>query len=649
MVGLAAGIGLGKTGMSADASKTVVSARTVPILRLADVRPGMRGRGLTVLSGTKPEWFAVRVVAIMRNFLPRQDVILIQADDPRIAFTGIAAGMSGSPVYIDGKLMGALAYAWNFSKEPLAGVTPIEAMLEEGRRPRRLVPLQAAASPGGPDRVTIAEGGDSVRAAPSGAALGAAEGTPSPRGETLPLPGDGGPWRSAAAFGGGSDLRPVSLALTVSGAPGHVLDDFAEALAAVGLGAVVHGGGGGAGAGSGPAKGPPRLLPAGRPEPGSALAVELIRGDMSAVATGTVTYVDGDQVLAFGHPMMDAGEMYVPLVDAEIHAIVPSLSQSMKLASPLREVGALVQDRQACIVGDLGLRASMVPVRVRVTAPQSPPRLFTAEVARNRRLTPLLAGLVATTAVTDAEPTATDVMLAIRATLAVRGLPPIVLDDQVFSSDGASKPIVLLSRGLRAIQELLFNPFEPIVVDGIDLSVDIALGHEVSEIVGVSSPGGRIRPGDTIPLRVALRPYAGGAEVIDTIPVVIPADAVDQPVRIEVAAGAIARPDLAAPESLRDAVENLKKAFPPRSIVVAVARQDDGIALRGRLLPSLPGSAFDTLRPSSQTRRGEPYRVSDRFVHATRDLIVGKQEISIWVGDQATVDDALPAATAAPR
>lgn len=635
---LAAGIGLAGLSKISEAGNQVgAQARPVPILRLADVRPGMRGRALTVLAGTKPEWFAVRVVAIMRNFLPRQDVILIQAEDPRIAFTGIAAGMSGSPVYVDGKLMGALAYAWSFSKEPLAGVTPIEAMLEEGRRPRRLVPLDAAASPRGAARVAVAEGGDSVRVFPNAEVLGGAGGSHYPLGGMSPLPGGGGPSRSAA-FGVGSDLRPVSLALTVSGAPGHVLDDFAEALAAVGLGAVVHGGGG-------PAKAPPLPARTGRPEPGSALAVQLIRGDMSAVATGTVTYVDGDQVLAFGHPMMEAGEMYVPLVEAEIHAIVPSLSQSMKLASPLREIGALVQDRQACIVGDLGLRASMVPVTVRVTAPQSPPRLFTAEVARNRRLTPLLAGLVATTAVTDAEPTATDVMLAIRATLAVRGLPPIVLDDQVFSSDGAAKPILLVSRGLRAVQELLFNPFQPIVLDRIDLSVDIALGHEVSEIVGVSSPGGRIRPGDTIPLRVALRPYAGGAEVVDTVPVVIPADAINQALRIEVAAGAIARPDLAAPESLRDYVENLKKAFSPRSIVVAVARQDDGIAIRGRLLPSLPGSAFDTLRPSSQTRRGEPYRVSDRFIHPTRDLIVGKQDISIWVGDHPTVDDAPPTAT----
>jgi hypothetical protein len=608
----------------ARASVPGPASSALPILRLDEVRPGMRGQALTVFSGTRPEPFAVEVVAILRNFLPRQDVILVKADDPRVAFTGIAAGMSGSPVYVDGKLMGALAYAWNFAKEPLAGVTPIEAMLAEARRPRRLAPLEAAAPgppvTGKPAVVTIAEGGG-----------GAEDATP------RPTPNTG----TATATGTGAmELRPVSLALTVAGVSGKVLADFTDELAAVGL-AAVHGGGGGGGAGS-PLPGGARSAgsaaagrqPVGVAVPGSAVAVELVRGDMSAVATGTVTYVGGGQLLAFGHPMMGAGEIYLPLVDAEIHAIVPSLSQSMKLSSPLHELGALVQDRQACIVGDLGLRASMVPITVRVTSPRAEPRIFTAEVARNRRLTPMLAGLVATTAVSDAEPTPADVMLDVHARLVVRGLPPIELDDELFSSEGASKLVVLLSRGLRAVGDLLFNPFEPVVIEGIDLSFDLGYRHDVAEIVGVSSPGGKIRPGDTVPLRVALRPYASGAELTETVSVVIPENAANQALRVEVASGASARPDIAPPESLSDYVENLKKSYSPRSIVVSLARPDDGgIALRGRLLPSLPGSAFDTLRPSSETRRGEPYRTSARFVHPTRALIVGKQEISIAVGE----------------
>jgi hypothetical protein len=589
----------------------------------------MRGQALTVFAGTRPEPFAIEVVAILRNFLPRQDVILVKADDPRVAFTGIAAGMSGSPVYIDGKLMGALAYAWNFSKEPLAGVTPIESMLAEARRPRRLAPLEAAApgprGPAHPAVVTIAEGGD-----------GAEDATPTPRPSPTATATAAGAGAAAAA---GMELRPVSLALTVAGVSGKVLGDFSDELAAVGL-AAVHGGGGGdavespprrAARGAGAAGPVPQ--PVGVAIPGSAVAVELVRGDMSAVATGTVTYVGGGQLLAFGHPMMGAGEMYLPLVDAEIHAIVPSLSQSMKLSSPLHELGALVQDRQACIVGDLGLRASTVPITVRVTSPHAEPRIFRAEVARNRRLTPMLAGLVATTAVSDAEPTPADVMLDVHARLTVRGLAPIELDDELFSSEGASKLVVLLSRGLRAVGDLLFNPFEPVVLDGIDLSFDLGFRHDVAEIVGVSSPGGRIRPGDTVPLRVALRPYASGAELTETVAVVIPENAANQVLRIEVAAGASARPDVAPPESLRDYVENLKRFYSPRSIVVSLARREDGIALRGRLLPSLPGSAFDTLRPSSETRRGEPYRISARFVHPTRALMVGKQEISIAVGE----------------
>ncbi len=315
------------------------------IMPVKDVRPGMTGEGLTVFRGTKPEPFKFRVVSVLRNFLPKQDIILIRVEDERVEKSGVAAGMSGSPVYIDGKVIGAVAYAWSFSKEPLAGVTPIEAMLAEKSRPRRR------------DGDVYADGG---RARAPGAAFAA----------------------EAAATGGFGDARlePVAVPLAVSGLSAEALSTVASDLQQLGLVPLRAGGGG------------PSLRPEkGHVEPGSAVGVELIRGDMSAVGTGTVTYVDGNHVFAFGHPMLGTGEVELPLVESEVHTFMPSLATSFKMASPLAEVGTLVQDRQSCIVGDLSRRTKMMPVQVTVRVPDSEPRPFRAEIARDKRLTPLLA------------------------------------------------------------------------------------------------------------------------------------------------------------------------------------------------------------------------------------------------------------------
>ena len=268
-------------------------------------------------------------------------------------------------------------------------------------------------------------------------------------------------------------------------------------------------------AGGGRKPGPPA---AGHVAPGSAIGVELVRGDMSTVATGTVTYVDGRSVLAFGHPLFGIGEVYLPMVDAHIHAFMPSLAQSFKMSSPLNEVGTLVQDRQSCIIGDLDARSTMLPIDVRVSGPGVEPRRFHAEVARNRRLTPMLTSMVVSNAIADAEPDVTDMVVTVTSKVGVKGHPTLELRDQIFSPEGVSGRALSMSRGLRAMGELLFNPFEPVVLDRIDVDVRVEYRRDVAEIIGVSLPGQEVHAGDTVPLRVTLRPYAG-PEYVETVPV----------------------------------------------------------------------------------------------------------------------------------
>lgn len=577
---------------------------------LSEVRPGMVGQALTVFQGRKPEPFQVRVVSVLRNFLPKLDVILVRAEDPRLQQSGIAAGMSGSPVYVDGKLIGAVAYGWNFAKEPLAGVTPIEAMLAERQRPRRTPGLQRADAGGGLHALTLAEGG--TEAGPLPATSGSLA---TAFGGVLTA----APPAAPAAEGLASQLRPVAIPLAVAGFDDRTIAEMDRALRPLGL-VPVRAGGGGRRADAGP----------GVVEPGSAIGVELVRGDMSVVGTGTVTYVDKDTVVAFGHPMLGSGELYLPLVDAEIHAILPSLAQSIKLSSPVAEIGGLVQDRKACIVGDLAARVTMVPVTIRVTAPHAAPRVFHAEIARHRRLTPALVALVANSAIADAEPDPVDMTMDITSRVKLRGRPELTLRDQFFSADGVTASLLASLRGVRAVGELLTNPFQPIVLERIDVDIDLAFRRDLVEIVGTTLRDGRVRAGQPATLDVTLRPY-DGPEYTETLRVPIPAGVAGQSVKLEVTSGAFTRPDVAPPETLSGYLDALTKYYPSSAIVVGVQTLEDGVATRGRLLPELPSAALDTLRGSGRTRRLDAYRMTDKTVFPTKRIVTGKQELTVSV------------------
>jgi hypothetical protein len=575
------------------------------IMPLSEVRPGMVGQALTVFQGTKPEPFKVKVVSVMRNFLPKQDVILIRAEDPRVEFSGIVAGMSGSPVYIDGKLVGAVAYAWSFAKEPLGGVTPIESMLAERTRPRRITKeyFADAGNPRLPASLQASATSHDGFGAPDALA----------RGIGLPAMGP------TTTTSGEPRLMRASVPLSVSGFTPRTVGELADELRPTGLVPLQAGGG--------RRPGPPA---AGHVEPGSAIGVELVRGDMSTVATGTVTYVKGGDVLAFGHPMFGIGEVYLPMVDAEIHAFLPSLSNSFKMSSPLNEVGTLVQDRPSCIVGDLEARSTMLPVEVRVTGPGVEPRVFHADIARNRRLTPMLASMVVGNAIADAEPDVTDMIVTVTSKVGVKGFAPLEMRDQIFSPEGVSSHALASSRGLRAMESLLFNPFEPVVLDRMDVDVRVEYRRDVAEIVGIALPSQDIHAGDTVDLKVTMRPYAG-AEYVETVPVIIPRNVGGQNVKIEVSTGAAVRPDVPQAETLPVYIDNLRKSYSASAIVVTLQTPDDGASLRGRLISGLPASALDTLRPGNQTRRADAYHIADRTIFPARQLVSGKQELSVAI------------------
>ncbi len=619
LLSLLAPLGAGASAGAAPASSATTSAtptsvppaappsRHTPIIPLSEVRGGMKGYGLTVFQGTKPEKFDISVIGVLHNFLPKQDVILVQSDDPRLLHSGIVAGMSGSPIYIEGRLAGALAYGWHFAKDPIAGVTPIESMLAEIKRPlrgRASTPFSEAAN----------EHRHQGRSLDDVIAQRDSEHRDSPLLQRFPLP-------PRLLDGAEARLTQASVPLSLAGFGAGAFAELSQAFEPYHMVPMQAGGG----APKDP-RGPTKF------EAGGSIAVELIRGDVSAAGTGTVTHVEGDKVLAFGHPMFNIGEIYLPIATAEIHTFMSALSSSFKMASPLREIGSLLQDRQSCILGDTSQRAEMIPVNVTVGGPGRPDQTFLAEVVRHRFLTPMLASGVIANAAQNSASDVADATITVSSNLAVRGYKPLEIVDHVFSSDGVSPHTLASSAGLRAIGDILFNPFSPANLDRIDVRVDVDYKADVSEIVGISLNSDELEPGSRPNLYVTLRPY-NGKEFTQAIPIDIPRQLAGQQIKVITTAGNLAKPDLAQPENLSTLIENLRKSYPARSLVVSLETPDEGVTLRGSVIPDLPGSVIDTLRPGASTRRADTFKRASRVVFPMHGVMQGKQEITVRVRD----------------
>ncbi|MCD5401397.1 hypothetical protein LR013_02225, partial [candidate division NPL-UPA2 bacterium] len=275
-----------------------------------ELRSGMRGIGRTVFSGTKVEDFDVEILGVLENVWPRGDLILVRLEGGPLERTGVISGMSGSPIYIEGRLIGALAYAWPFSREAIAGVTPIKDML------------------------SIWEADKNIR------------GDEASWSWEQPLTGESGP--------GAFTLKPLPSPLTLSGFDPQVIREMELTLSRFGF-LITQGGGGAA-----PEKEEVSLVP------GAAVGVPLIKGDLNATVIGTLTYRRGDKILALGHPMLFGGTVDLPLSGAYIQALMPSQFISFKLGSATQTVGRISQDRRAAIAGEVGNFARMIPFEVKI-------------------------------------------------------------------------------------------------------------------------------------------------------------------------------------------------------------------------------------------------------------------------------------------
>ena len=568
------------------------NGHTYETISVSEIKPGMKGYGLTVFQGTEPERFEVEVISIVPNFLLKQDVILIRCKHPVTDNAGVIGGMSGSPIFIEGRLAGALAYGWQFNKEPMAGVTPIANMLAVlkrkprsdtnflRRRPMLLGNTAQAKTPAPPK--------DSFFSRFSTNTEGIV------------------PARTPLSLGGFSQSAQKLL--------GGVLETFGfEPMMGGGTASEPHG---------------PSTF-----QNGSAIGVQLIRGDMSATAIGTVTLVDGKNVLAFGHPMFNLGEGYFPVTTAEIHTVIASLARSNKLGSPLRTVGSLVQDRTACIAARTDKTAETVPVNIVVSDPRAGRTdRYRAEVISHRLLTPRFMQTVLANVIDDAASDVADVTAEMSGTVKLSGRPPITVQDSGASRLGAAgiapyfRPVVLVGA-------VMDNPFEEIAVESVDLKINLRYGLEAALVTGAYITAENPHPGDTVNVYVRLMKY-GDKEQLITVPVTVPLHAAGKTLDVEVGGGEFIQPVMPEPRNLDDALANVKRLYPPKSLVVKLDTEDPGVTMEGRVLDRLPPSVVNTLRPSTGFDRFNQYKTELVRVTETPYLIEGRQSFKFTVADR---------------
>jgi hypothetical protein len=548
-----------------------------------DVRPGMKGTGRTVMVGTRLDEFRAEVLGVMRDVSPGRDMILVRLEGCNLEHAGIIQGMSGSPIYVDGKLLGAVAYAWEFAKDPIAGVTPFSQMIQYVRSSDRRLAAEARGQGEGPPvsagvyRIELPGAFDAMEAAARAplAALAPGEG---------PLPTRSGR--------GPAGMRPIATPLAVSGLGPRGLAVLEHTLGPIGMAPMA--------AGDVP-EAVRREVVGTKLVPGGPISVAMVTGDFDISAIGTVTHVEGDRVYAFGHPMMSLGSCAFPMMTGYIHTVYPRASVSMKMGSPLETVGVLDTDVSTGIAGRVGPKPDLLPMSVTVkTGRYAEPQTYNVRIVRDPKLLSGLVQAVLAGAV-DTEGDLPDELTAdLAATIRIAGHEPIVLKDRVSGARfGGPLGMASLFGPISSLVNILAkNPLEPVRVEGIECRVDIDAGRTTAAIEAVRLDSDRVAPGEPVRARVTLRPHKAERQAV-TVEVPLPADLPAGKYELTVAdCGTSLRrrtqaaPQLAEPRTLAGLLEFLQlQADLPRDRLYAhVALPRRGVAVAGQALPDLPAS-----------------------------------------------------------
>jgi hypothetical protein len=428
---------------------------------LKELRPGMKGVGKTVFSGGKIEDFQVEILGVLNNSGPKQNVVLARLSGGPLAETGVMQGMSGSPVYIDGRLLGAVALGFQFSKEPIAGIRPIEEML-------------SVAEPAPPKTVRL-------RPMPWDAEVSLGRNLP-PREDVL---------------AGGGRMLEIATPVSFSGFTRGTIEHFGAQLEALGLEPRQGMAGGGV---SEPQMGDPSQL-----RPGAMISVQLLSGDMTVGADGTVTYIDGRRIYAFGHRFMAVGPAEMPFARSEVLALLPNLSSSFKISSSRELLGTITADRSTAIAGELGRRAATMPLAISVRRRDSSaaPVTYRMRMVNDRVLSPFLVQMAVFSAIDATERTLGESTFSLRGEVQFEnGAAPVKLDN-LYAGD-MNLPVLVSTGASAPLAYIMQSGFETLRPKAVTIEIESSPRKRQLQIDQVLASRKEVRPGDSVELTVVL-------------------------------------------------------------------------------------------------------------------------------------------------
>jgi hypothetical protein len=528
----------------------------------------------------------------------------------------VVAGMSGSPIYFNGKMAGAYAYGWTFGAEPVAGVTPIRHMLDDLERPLpKLIdgwridltggsgPALPKQSMNGVNRYQGALEHYDVREHSASLAKRAAS-------------------RDITGVEGMPTLKPVATPLLMGGMTTAALDVAKDLVAPLGFEPLQAGGGGDGDEPDAPT----------RFEDGGAIGVQLVRGDMSAMGLGTVTRVEGDKLVAFGHPMNEAGVTALPTSIGRVLWFLASANRSFKLGMPVRSMGALLNDRQASIVVSQSAKAPTIPVTISIKGvPGVKYTDWKFTVSHEKFMTPSFLSVALGSAVQTAAADHQDVSWNARSRLKIKGHGEIVLDDFGVSVGGTPDPREFAGSNLvRAVGAVLNNPWEPAFVESAHMDIELRYAREVLRLRGAEVLDSEVDAGGTARVKLSLLPFSGPMRT-RVIEVPMPKHLAGQSVTLTIRPGYIVDKERPTAENLTDLVSNLvDPVFPPKSVVVSYPGAN-AVLFKGHVAENLPPGAFDAIRPVSATVAPDAYRAEVHQVIPLSEFMTGQDRVTVEV------------------
>ena len=526
---------------------------------VSEVKVGMTGYGKTVFSGTKLETFGVEVIAILKNISPKNDAILVRCNHHITDKATIIQGMSGSPVYLvvdainepEGHMIGALAFGWGFSKEPIAGVTPIESMLKEMNKPLEQDIKKEDDSDSGWYPDDTKSNSDPVLAINPNAESGA--------------------------------LRPLLTPLFVSGMSPKLMPYLEQDLKKFNLYPIQSGGG---------SSGITVTEPI---EPGSAMGVTFVRGDIEWTGIGTVTYVDGDKLLGFGHQMDLAGETSLPMTAAYIYGVMPMLSMSFKLGVGAQEIGSLVQDRKTCVSGIMGKKTPMFPLHIKMTNLKTGfSEDYNMEVIHHKSFTPYLIRSAIANVIIVNEPNDERTTIEATMSLKVKGFEAVTFRRYLASANGVIWPVLgdLVSKILGPLWN---NPYRDIMLENVDVDLKVLNEDRTAVIKNIWLEKDTVKPGELVRVYAKLQPYKKPEFTAKPIQFIIPEDTPDQDINIVVTGGEGILPELPTPRNPAEMMNLLKSLYESDNIITVVPLRTTNLLYNGRKMEGLPNSFLSSL------------------------------------------------------